>query len=126
MTSRSALRAAVSARPWVSTKPTTMSIPRPRIASASSSIRYVLPTPAACPRYTFRFPRFGSREASLRNASGSGRSFPALRFTGRLWSRSAEFEIQEQHVHPPFAEDSEKPSFGVLGDERLELSLIHI
>src|ERR1035437_10856004 len=88
MTSRSPMRAAVSARPWVSTKPTTMSIPRPRIASASSSIRYVLPTPAACPRYTYRFPRFGSRDAILRNASGSGRSRGVLDGTSRLWPGS--------------------------------------
>src|SRR5664280_3329658 len=88
MISRSAMRAAVSARPCVSTKPTTASIPRSRIACASSSIRYVLPTPAACPRYTFRFPRFGSREASLRNASGSGRSRGVLDGTSRLWPGS--------------------------------------
>src|SRR5450830_514186 len=151
MTSRSPMRAAVSARPWVSTKPTTMSIPRPRIASASSSIRYVLPTPAACPRYTFRFPRFGSRDAILRNASGSGRSRGVLGGTCRLWglernSRRAgrqsrgwrrrggrrgcdlriaeprvDLEVQSEDVGPALPVKAEKPPLGVLGEERLEV-----
>src|SRR5664280_1095430 len=147
MISRSAMRAAVSARPCVSTKPTTTSIPRSRIACASSSIRYVLPTPAACPRYTFRFPRFGSREASFRNASGSGRSRVVLDGTCRLWglersSRRAgcrsrrggrcgcdlrmteprvDPEVESENVDPALAIEAEKPPVGVPGEKRLEV-----
>ncbi len=70
--------AAVSARPWVSMKPTTTSTPRCRSACASVSMRYVLPTPAAEPMYTLSFPR-SRRLTSLRNSALSplsGRSMP--------------------------------------------------
>ena len=41
---------AVLARPWVSTSPTTTSVPRSRRRRASPSIANVLPTPGAAPR----------------------------------------------------------------------------
>ena len=49
-TSRSPISAAVCARPWVSTIPTTTSVPRLRRRCASPSIANVLPTPGAAPR----------------------------------------------------------------------------
>ena len=48
--SRPASSSAVCGRPWVSTNPTTTSVPRSSRRCASSSIRKVLPTPGAMPR----------------------------------------------------------------------------
>src|SRR3989339_831943 len=56
-TSRPSISFAVSARPWVSTSPTTTSIPASLRRCLSRSIWYVFPTPAPYPRYTFSRPR---------------------------------------------------------------------
>ena len=49
-TSRSPICSAVRARPWVSTNPTTTSVPRPLARRPSLSMANVLPTPGAAPR----------------------------------------------------------------------------
>ena len=49
-TSRSCTWAAVASRPWVSTSPTTTSVPRSRRRRPSLSMAKVLPTPGAAPR----------------------------------------------------------------------------
>src|ERR1051325_11823413 len=45
-------------------------MPCRRMACASSSMRTLLPTPAAMPRYTFSFPFGDSRRVSARKSSG--------------------------------------------------------
>ena len=56
-TSRSPSCSAVRARPWVSTMPTTTSVPRSWRRRPSLSIANVLPTPGAAPRYKRSWPR---------------------------------------------------------------------
>src|SRR5437588_11504315 len=81
-TSSSRICSAVRARPWVSTKPTTTSVPRAWRRHASLSIANVFPTPGAAPRYTRRLPR-------------------AIELSGAI-----ECEIQFQHVHSLLPEKS--------------------
>src|SRR6266545_596513 len=69
-------RDSVSARPWLSTTPTTTSTPSALRSRADSSIAKVLPTPAAAPKKSLRRPRdfrVSSSFALARRASGSGR-----------------------------------------------------
>src|SRR3954447_16618338 len=94
MTSRSATCSAVRARPCVSMKPTTTSVPRSWRRHPSLSIANVLPTPGAAPRYTRSWPRA---------MTGSG--------------LAVEVEVQLQHVPHLLTEDAELPVLGVLGDE---------
>ena len=76
MTSRPSSSRAVSARPWVSTIPTTTSTPSARLARAASSMVKVFPTPGEAPRNTLSCPRCCRASSSRRRrsrASGSGR-----------------------------------------------------
>ena len=73
ITSMPSSSASVSFRPWVSTTPTTTSMPSCKRALAAVSISYVLPTPGAAPTKIFKRPR-DSCCAACSSASAEGRS----------------------------------------------------
>ena len=74
-TSSPSISFAVSARPWVSTSPTTTSIPSSLRRCPSRSIWYVFPTPAPYPRYTFSRPR-PARRINRRKVSARSSGIP--------------------------------------------------
>ena len=78
-TSSPSISFAVSARPWVSTSPTTTSIPSSLRRCPSSSIWYVFPTPAPYPRYTFSRPR-PARRISRRKVSARSSCMPVTSY----------------------------------------------
>ena len=86
-----------------------MSTPR-LSACASSSIRYVFPTPAAKPMYSFSRPRL-VRWTSSRKSSGRGRGLLMARGALGIGSRRCDrtvgssAEIEQQHVHPGLARE---------------------
>src|SRR5437868_7029015 len=101
-TSSSRICSAVRGRPWVSTKPTTTSVPRAWRRPASFNIANVFPTPGAAPRYTRRLPR-------------------AIRLPGAI-----QREVQFEHVHSLLPEEPPGAPLRMGGDGTLYDNKRHV
>ena len=115
---------AVRGRPWISTKPTTMSVPRSSRRWPSSSIWYVLPTPG-------RHAQVHAQAAAFRPAfrRRPGRASPRRSVAGRRVVRSSvehhalrrqqpvEVEVQLEDVDDRLAEEAEQGLRRVPGDD---------
>src|SRR4029077_5608719 len=91
------------------------STPSRRLARASSSMAYVLPTPGEAPKKIFSRPRPARRSCSrtwASNASGSGRRSLIVRLTYHGQRHDAvQGQVEHEHVHPRLTEESELPAF---------------